>query len=89
MKAVITVTGKDTVGIIADVSAVCAEASANILEITQSVLSEYFAMIMLVDIDKLTLGFRDFADKLATLGKNRGLDIRAVHEEIFDAMHRI
>lgn len=89
MKAVITVTGKDTVGIIADVSAVCAEASANILEITQSVLSEYFAMIMLVDIDKLTLGFRDFADKLSELGKSRGLDIRAVHEEIFDAMHRI
>lgn len=89
MKAVITVTGKDTVGIIADVSAVCAEAGANILEITQSVLSEYFAMIMLVDIDKLTLAFREFADRLADLGKRRGLDIRAVHEEIFDAMHRI
>ena len=89
MKAVITVTGKDTVGIIAGVSAVCAEAHANILEITQSVLSEYFAMIMLVDIDSLSLAFSDFADKLADLGKSRGLDIRAVHEEIFDAMHRI
>ena len=89
MKAVITVTGKDTVGIIADVSAVCAEARANILEITQSVLSEYFAMIMLVDIDALSLSFREFADKLADLGKERGLDVRAVHEEIFDAMHRI
>ena len=89
MKAVITVTGKDTVGIIADVSAVCAEAKANIIEITQSVLSEYFAMIMLVDIDSLSLAFREFADKLTELGKSRGLDIRAVHEEIFDAMHRI
>ena len=89
MKAVITVTGKDTVGIIADVSAVCAKANANILEITQSVLSEYFAMIMLTDIDKLSCPFSEFADALATLGRDRGLDVRAVHEEIFDAMHRI
>ncbi len=89
MKAVITVTGKDAVGIIADVSAVCAEAKANILEITQSVLSEYFAMIMLVNIDELTLPFSEFSDKLASLGRARGLDVRAVHEEIFDAMHRI
>lgn len=89
MKAVITVTGKDTVGIIADVSAVCAKSKANILEITQSVLSEYFAMIMLADIDNLSCPFSDFADALAALGNTRGLDIRAVHEEIFDAMHRI
>ena len=89
MKAVITVTGKDTVGIIADVSAVCAEAGANIIEITQSVLSEYFAMIMLVDINKLTCPFATFSDTLSDLGKRRGLDIRAVHSEIFDAMHRV
>ena len=89
MKAVITVTGKDTVGIIADVSAVCAKSNANIMEITQSVLSEYFAMIMLADIDKLNCPFADFSDALAALGRDRGLDIRAVHEEIFDAMHRI
>ncbi len=89
MKAVITVTGRDTVGIIADVSRVCAEAGSNILEITQSVLSEYFAMIMLVEIDRLNLPFSAFADKLSALGTARALDIRAVHEEIFDAMHRI
>ncbi len=89
MKAVITVTGKDAVGIIADVSAVCAKAKANILEITQSVLSEYFAMIMLVNIDELTVPFSEFSDTFSSLGKGRGLDIRAVHEEIFDAMHRI
>ena len=89
MKAVITVTGKDSVGIIADVSAVCAKVGANILEITQSVLSEYFAMIMLVGIDDLTLPFSDFSDEISALGASRGLDIRAVHEEIFDAMHRI
>ena len=89
MKAVITVTGKDTVGIIAKVAAVCADANANILEITQSVIGEYFAMIMLADINSLTPAFRDFADTLHALGDENGLDIRAVHEEIFDAMHRI
>ncbi len=89
MKAVITVTGRDSVGIIAKVSAECAEYDANIIEISQSVLSEYFAMIMLADVSKLTLPFVDFADKLAALGKNRGLDIHVMHEDIFNSMHRI
>ncbi len=89
MKAVITVTGKDSVGIIAAVSACCAERGANITEITQNVLSEYFAMIMIVEIDKLSLPFADFADDLAALGKARGLDIRAMHEDIFNTMHHI
>ena len=89
MKAVITVTGKDTVGIIASVSALCAEHGANIIEITQSVLSEYFAMIMLAEIDKLDLPFADFAEKLAAMGKERGLDARAMHEDIFNTMHRV
>lgn len=89
MKAVITVTGKDCVGIIADVSAVCAQCNANILEITQSVLSEYFAMIMLADISGLNIKFADFADELARLGKTKCLDIRAMHEDIFNSMHRI
>ncbi|MBR7111825.1 MAG: ACT domain-containing protein [Clostridia bacterium] len=89
MKAVITVTGKDAVGIIAGVSTFCAEHSANITEITQSVLSEYFAMIMIAEIDKLTIPFADFADKLATMGKAKGLDMRAMHEDIFNTMHHI
>lgn len=89
MKAVITVTGKDSVGIIAAVSAFCAEHEANITEITQSVLSEYFAMIMIAEIDKLTVPFADFADKLAATGKQRGLEIRAMHEDIFNTMHHI
>ena len=89
MKAVITVTGKDCVGIIADVSALCAKDNANIIEITQSVLSEYFAMIMLVDIDQLNVKFADFADELEALGRQKGLDIRAMHEDIFNSMHRI
>ena len=89
MKAVITVTGKDTVGIIAQVATVCAEHHANILDITQSVLSEYFAMIMLTDITSLDIGFADFADVLAKLGEGKGLMIHAMHEDIFNTMHHI
>ena len=89
MKAVITVTGKDSVGIIAAVSTVCAEYGANITEITQSVLSEYFAMIMIAEIDKLTVPFADFADTLSASGKEKALDIRAMHEDIFNTMHHI
>ena len=89
MKAVITVTGKDTVGIIADVATECAKHGANILDITQSVLSEYFAMIMLADINQLTTDFSKFVDALETLGKNRGLMIHAMHEDIFNTMHHI
>ena len=89
MKAVITVTGKDTVGIIADVAALCAQHNANILDITQSVLSEYFAMIMLADISGLTIKFSDFVDLLGALGQEGGLDIHTMHEDIFNSMHRI
>ena len=89
MKAVITVTGKDTVGIIAEVATVCAEHGANIVDITQSVLSEYFAMIMLADIDRLNIAFADFVDKLTLLGTKRGLVIHTMHEDIFNTMHHI
>ena len=88
-KAVITVTGKDCVGIIADVSAVCAENNANIIDITQSVLDEYFAMIMLTDIDDLKIPFADFADNLTELGNKKNLQIHTMHEDIFNTMHRI
>lgn len=89
MKAVITVTGKDSVGIIADVAGVCAKYGANILDITQTVLSEYFAMIMLASIDGLTIGFSEFVDILSALGTGRGLDIHTMHEDIFNTMHHI
>ncbi|MBQ5321208.1 MAG: ACT domain-containing protein [Oscillospiraceae bacterium] len=89
MKAVISVTGKDTVGIIAKVSAICAESGANIVDISQSVLKEYFAMIMLTEIDELKIPFTEFVDKLANLGKENALDIHTMHEEIFSAMHKI
>ena len=89
MKAVITVTGKDSVGIIAKVATACAEFGANIVDISQSVLSDYFAMIMLASIDDLQIGFSDFVDTLAELGRGRGLEIHAMHEDIFNTMHHI
>lgn len=89
MKAVITVTGKDSVGIIAKVSTECAEYKANIIDISQSVLSEYFAMIMLADIDELSVSFSEFVDKLSALGESLCLDIHVMHEDIFNSMHNI
>lgn len=89
MKAVISVTGKDTVGIIAEVSTLCAKHQANILDITQTVLGEYFAMIMLADIDKLNISFSEFVDTLDSLGTGKGLVIHTMHEDIFNTMHHI
>ena len=89
MKAVVTVTGKDKVGIIAAASAECAKYGANIVDISQTVLNEYFAMIMLVDIHELTIDFSDFSDKLTALGKASALDVHVMHEDIFNSMHNI
>ena len=89
MKAVVTVTGKDTVGIIAAVSAECAKFGGNIVEISQSVLHEYFAMIMLVSFDEEKLNFAKFAKEMAEKGSKFGIDIRVMHEDIFNSMHRI
>ena len=89
MKAVITVTGKDSVGIIAKVATACAEFGANIVDISQSVLSDYFAMIMRADIDSLTVEFSEFVDKLEALGKANDLVIHTMHEDIFNTMHHI
>lgn len=89
MKAFITVIGKDNYGIIAAVSAKCTEFKVNIIDITQSVLHEYFAMIMLVDIDEMSISFNDFIDYMNEVGKEKNLEIRTMHEDIFNSMHRI
>ena len=89
MKAVVSVIGKDSVGIIAKVSAGCAESGANILDISQTVLNQYFTMIMIVDIQKLVCPFNDLVDRMAALGKKDGLEIHVMHEDIFNSMHRI
>ena len=89
MKAVVTVVGHDSKGIIAKVSAKCAEFGGNIVDISQSVLKEYFAMIMVIEINELTVPFAELVEKLRVLGVENGLDIRAMHEDVFNSMHRI
>ena len=89
MKAVITVTGKDKVGIIAMTSAECAKYGANIVDISQTVMKEYFAMIMLVELEGLTIDFQSFSAELRAEGEKSGVDIRVMHEDIFNTMHRI
>ena len=76
-------------GIIAKVAAGCAEYGANIIDISQSVLKEYFAMIMIVDIDRLYIDFGEFVDKMKKLGEDSGLGIQTMHDDIFTAMHSI
>lgn len=89
MKAIITVIGKDAVGILAKVSDACARASVNIVEVTQSVLQDMFAMIMLVEIDKATLGFEELRERLEKVGEESGTKIHIMHEDIFNSMHKI
>ena len=89
MRAVITVIGKDNVGILHQVSGVCAKYQANVLVVTQSVLQDMFAMIMMVDITAMTTNFTQLSDELNSLGETLGLSIHAMHEDIFNAMHRI
>ncbi len=89
MKAVITVIGKDRVGIISMVSAECAAHNVNVIDICQTVLDGYFTMIMVVEIEQINTSFGSFADELAAKGAAVGLDIRAMHEDIFNAMHKI
>ncbi len=89
MRAVLTVIGKDTVGILAKVSSICAEYNGNVIEVTQSVMQDMFAMIMMVDISNLNVEFTVLADRMTKLGTELGLSIHTMHENIFEAMHRI
>ncbi len=89
MRTVISVMGKDTVGIISKVSSVCNECNVNIKDITQSVLDDIFVMVMLTDISEANCDFALFSDKMKALGKESCLDIRVMHEDVFNSMHRI
>ncbi|MBQ9515608.1 MAG: ACT domain-containing protein [Ruminococcus sp.] len=89
MKAVITVLGKDSVGILSKVSTSCADVGANIIEVTQSVLQDMFAMIMLAEIDKVNVSFDELVKKLDKLGEDNNLKIHVMHEDIFNSMHKI
>ncbi len=89
MKAIVTVIGRDRVGIIADVSQLLAQRGVNVLDISQTVLQDYFTMIMLVDAAGCTIPFAELTSLLRTEGERLGLEIRAQREDIFNAMHRI
>ncbi|PRR78107.1 hypothetical protein CLLI_18710 [Clostridium liquoris] len=89
MRAIITVIGKDKVGIIAGVSSELSSMGVNILDISQTIIQEYFTMIMLVDIGKTNVSFDGIKDALNKKGEELGVSIRIQHEEIFESMHRI
>ena len=88
-KTIITVVGKDIVGIIAKVCTYLAENEVNILDISQTIVQGYFNMMMIVDTNQATKKFGDIADELSVLGEQIGVVIKCQKEEIFDKMHRI
>ena len=89
MKAIVTVVGKDQVGIIAGVCNTLAGEQINVLDISQTVMQGYFTMMMAVDLSQCTTSFDQLSAALQTFGQSRGLSIRIQREDIFDAMHQI
>ena len=88
-RIIVTVIGVDTVGIIAKVAGLLAEANANIIDISQTTLQEFFTMIMMADIDTASLQFDEIKRRLNELGDALGLKIDAQHEDVFKFMHRV
>ena len=89
MRAIITVVGKDQVGIIASVCGEISQRNVNVLDISQTILQDYFTMVMLVDAGDCDIPFSDLAALLEQEGKDRDLSIRIQREDIFNAMHKI
>jgi len=89
MNAIITVVAKDAVGIIAYISGFLSEKNINIMDISQTILQEYFTMIMLVDLTKCSLPFDELRGSLLEAGDKRGLVVHIQREDIFNAMHKI
>lgn len=89
MKAVITIVGRDSVGILAKAAAICASHEANIIDVTQTVMGDMFSMVMLADIGRLNCEFALFADEMQSSIARMGLVAHVMHEDIFNAMHRI
>ena len=88
-RAIVTVIGSDRVGIIAGISNVLADANVNILDISQSVIREFFTMIMMVDLGGAKISFNELSETLARKGEELGVRIEIQREEIFKAMHRL
>lgn len=89
MRAIVSVIGKDQVGIIANVCSLLSAHQVNVLDISQTVLQEYFTMIMVVDAAACPMDFADLVTHLETEGQRMGLTIRVQREDLFNAMHRI
>ena len=89
MKAIITIVGNDTVGVLAKASGICAKYNANIIDVSQTVMGEYFSMVMMADIAKLSCEFAQFSDEMKNEIAAMGLVAHVMHEDIFNAMHRI
>ncbi len=89
MKAIVTVIAKDRVGIIADVCGILAKNNVNVLDLSQTIMQDYFTMIMLVDTALCPLAFAELSRLLREEGESRGLTVRIQREDIFEAMHRI
>ena len=89
MRAVLTVVGKDTVGISARVTALCSNANVNVTEVTQTIQQDLFAMIMMIDLSESNIPFTRFTEDMSRLGDEMNLKIHVMHEDIFNSMHRI
>lgn len=89
MRAVVTVIGKDKVGIIAGISAALAENDINILDISQTIMQGFFTMVMMVDLENSKLPLAVLSEKFSKLGNDMGIEVRLQHEEIFNSMQRI
>ncbi|MBR5479881.1 MAG: ACT domain-containing protein [Clostridia bacterium] len=89
MRTIISVIGKDAVGIIAKISAILSSHKINVLDITQSVLDDMFVMVMLADISQSLVDFPSLVSELDSLGNELGLKIHTMHEDVFNSMHRI
>ena len=89
MKAIVTVVGKDQVGIIAAVCIKLAEYNVNVLDISQTVMQGYFTMMMVVDVSASTMPVAELAKQMEEIGKEKNLSIRLQREDIFEAMHRV
>lgn len=89
MRAVITVIGKDQVGIIAGISNILADSNINILDISQTIMQDVFTMIMLTDVSNAKVAFDALSDTLEAKGRELSLYVKIQHEDIFSSMHRI
>ena len=89
MNAILSVVGRDTVGILAAVASKCSAHKANVNDVKQTIIDDYFAMFMIINIDKLDIDFNDYVDEMTSLGKEKKLEIHCMHEDIFNLMHKI